>query len=75
MPPDREPFDLRAALPFLEGDGWRGRVRHFLDALLGLPEVRATFREGAERGGECFAAALRAFGLELAAEGFAESVP
>jgi putative hemolysin len=75
MPPDREPFDLRVALPFLEGDGWRGRVRGLLDALLGLPEVRASFREGAASEGEGFAAALRAFGLELAAEGFAEAVP
>jgi putative hemolysin len=75
MPPDREPFDLRAALPFLEGDGWRGKMRHFLDELLGLPQVRASFREGAAREGECFAAALRAFGLEVAADGFAAAVP
>ncbi len=75
MLPDREPFDLRAALPFLDGAGPRERLRHVLDALLGLPQVRRTFRKGTESPGECFAAAVRAFGLEVAAEGFAETVP
>lgn len=75
MPPDREPFDLRAALPFLEGVGWRETVRHFLDGLLGLPQVRATFRQGVASEGECFAGAVRAFGLKVAAEGFNEAVP
>ena len=73
--PEREPFDLRAALPFLEGGGGRERLRHFLDALLGLPRVRVNFRKGTESEGESFAAAVRAFGLEVAAEGFAKAVP
>lgn len=75
MPPDREPFDLRAALPFLEGGGWRGGLRGSLEDLLGLKRVRAAFREAAAAEGEPFAAALSAFGLELRASGFSAAVP
>jgi putative hemolysin len=75
MPPDREPFDIRSALPFLDGDGWRGGLRRALDELLGLTRVRAAFREAEESGDEPFAASLRAFGLEVQAKDFTEAVP
>ena len=70
MPPDREPFDLRSALPFLEGKGWRDDLRRALDGLLGLRQVRSLFHRGAVAQGEPFAAAVAAFGLEIRAEGF-----
>jgi putative hemolysin len=75
MLPTREPFDLRAALPFLEGDGWRGKLRGLLDEMLGLGRVRVNFRQAAEGNGEPFANALEAFGLQLVADGFEASVP
>jgi putative hemolysin len=68
--PDREPFDLRAALPFLEGDGWRGNLRRALDEILGLREVRRSFDEATRREIEPFAAATGAFGLSIEAKGF-----
>lgn len=75
MPPDREPFDLRSALPFLDGEGWRGNLRRALDELLGLTRVRAAFRAAEQDEGEAFAAAVRAFGLEVQAGDFTESIP
>jgi putative hemolysin len=75
MPSPREPFDLRAALPFLDGDGWRGSLRACLDAALGLTRVRRDFRRAAVAHGEPFANALEAFGLQLAAEDFEAAVP
>lgn len=70
MPPDREPFDLRSALPFLEGEGWRGRVRRALDEMLGLRQVRVCFDEATRRDAEPFAAATQAFGVSIEAKDF-----
>ena len=70
MSPDREPFDLRSALPFLEGEGWRGSVRRALDDILGLIKVRRAFAAAAASGKEPFAASLEAFGLDLSARDF-----
>ena len=70
MPSDREPFDLRAALPFLEGEGWRGNLRRTLDEVLGLRQVRISFDEATRLGAEPFAAAVEAFGLSIEAKDF-----
>lgn len=77
MPPDREPlpFDVRDALPFLEGEGWRASARHGLESALGLKRVRVIFREAAARGGERFAEAFAGFGLRAAGENFAAAIP
>ena len=75
MTPDREPFDLRSALPFLDGEGWRGSLRRGLDDVLGLTRVRIQFREAAGRAGEPFASAVQSYGLEVEARDFAEAVP
>lgn len=70
MPPEREPFDLRSALPSLAGEGWRGQARRALDLALGLPEVRRRFRAAASSPhGEDFARTLEAFGIEVDATG------
>lgn len=70
MAADREPFDLRSALPFLEGEGWRGRLRRALDEILGLRRVRICFDEGTRLEAEPFAAAVEAFGLSVEAHDF-----
>lgn len=75
MLPTREPFDLRAALPFLEGDGWRATLRGLLDEVLGLGRVRMNFSQAAAGKDEPFANALQAFGLRLVADGFDAAVP
>lgn len=76
MPPEREPFDLESALPFLAGEGWRGGVRRALDGALGLPELRRRFRAAASASrGEDFARTLDSFGLEVDAAGFESAVP
>lgn len=71
---DRELFDLRAALPALDGGGWRDRVRRALDEALGLPQVRRHFHAATLAEGEPFAAALAAFGVELTVTG-ANAIP
>ena len=75
MPPDREPFDVRDALPFLDGDGWRDSARHSLESALGLKRVRVIFREATARGGERFAEAFAGFGLKAAGQDFATAIP
>ena len=77
MPPDREPlpFDVRDALPFLEGEGWRDSARHGLESALGLTRVREIFREAAARDGERFAEAFAGFGLRAAGQDFATAIP
>ena len=73
--PQREPFDVRDALPFLEGEGWRDSARHNLEALLGLARVRQIFREAGASSEEGFAAALRGYGLQAEGQNFAEAIP
>lgn len=76
MPPEREPFDLRSALPSLAGEGWRGQARRTLDLALGLPEVRRRFRAAASSPhGEDFARTLEAFGIEVDATGTDAALP
>ena len=77
MPPDPVPlpFDVREALPFLEGGGWRKSARRGLEDLLGLTRVRVIFREASETGEEPFAAAFRGFGLTAAGRDFAAAIP
>lgn len=76
MPPEREPFDLRFALPSLAGAGWRGQARRALDLALGLPEVRRRFRAAASSShGEDFARTLEAFGIEVDATGNDAALP
>jgi len=75
MSAEREPFDLRDALPSLDGGGWRVPVRAFLDATLGLTAVRRRFHEGTLGPGEPFAEAVRAYGLTVDLAPFAEAVP
>lgn len=70
MPPDREPFDLRSALPFLEGEGWRRNLRRALDEILGLRQVRISFDEATLREAEPFAAATQSFGLSVESKDF-----
>lgn len=76
MPPEREPFDLRSALPSLAGEGWRGQGRRALDLALGLPEVRRRFHAAASSpDGEDFARTLEAFGIEVDATGTDAALP
>jgi putative hemolysin len=76
MPSEREPFDLRSALPGLAGEGWRGGVRRALDHALGLPEIRRRFRTAAAAShGEDFARTLEAFGIEVDAAGLDAALP
>ncbi|MCW1885388.1 1-acyl-sn-glycerol-3-phosphate acyltransferase [Luteolibacter flavescens] len=73
--PKKEPFDITEVLPALAGDGWRGMARRSLERLLGLDQVRVSFRRAAEGDAGAFTEPLRAFGLAVDAPGFAEAVP
>jgi putative hemolysin len=72
---EREPFDVRDALPSLDGGGWRAGVRALLDATLGLTAVRRRFHQGIQGSGEPFADTIASFGLTVDLAPFAKAVP
>ncbi len=74
--PERECFDVRDALPFLEGEGWRAVAKDRLEAVLGLKRVRVIFKAAAKcPPGEEFPAALEGYGLTAEGEDFAKAIP
>lgn len=75
MSAEREPFDVRDAIPALAGDGWRKAVRWGIDGVLGLREVRRRFHAATLQPGESFAEAVRSYGLSFDPAPFAKVVP
>jgi putative hemolysin len=73
-PPPALFLDAAAALPALAGGGWRGGLRRFVEATLGVTRARAVF-ENAARSGQPAEALLAGFGLTLDAAGVHEAIP